>query len=213
MNRELSDGTLLERWRAGEVSAGQVLLQRYYNQVRRFFLNKCGIAEVADLVQETFTACVEGRDRVQGDKFRSYLFAVAYNVFCRHLRKRYRAGDEIDFEIASVRSFTESPSSVLTRRREQRLLLEGLRAIPVNYQVVLELHYWEQLTTTEIGEALNASPGTVRTRLVRARHALEAEMGRLALSPDELASTLTNLDKWAEQCRQAIAQPPMTPGG
>lgn len=205
-SRELTDNALLERWRAGDKRAGERLLQRYYGQITRFFLNKCGIGDVADLVQETFAACVEARERIRHDgKFRSYLFTVAYNVFCGHLRRRYREGGAIDFETTAIRAFTSSPSSILTARREQRLLLEGLRAIPVNYQVTLELHYWEQMSTSEISAVLDVPPGTVRTRLVRARDALEAAMSRLALSPDELRSTVTDLDSWARQCRQAMA--------
>lgn len=206
MNHELTDDVLLTHWRDGDKGAGQELLQRHYNQVTRFFLNKCSIGDVADLVQETFAACVEARDRVRGDgKFRSYLFAVAYNVFCRHLRQKYRTGETIDLERASVRSLGKSPSSVLTQRREQRLLLEALRSISINYQVTLELHYWEQLSTSDIGAVLDIPAGTVRTRLVRARDALEAAMNQLALSPEELRSTLTDLDGWAARCRQAIA--------
>lgn len=205
MDHAVTDDVLLHRWRGGDKSAGEVLLQRYYGQVTRFFLNKCGIGDVADLVQETFAACVEARERLREGRFRSYLFTVAYNVFCRHLRQRYRAGGDIDLEQVTVRSVAKSPSSVLTQRREQRLLLEALRAIPVNYQVALELYYWEQLSTSDIGAILNVPAGTVRTRLVRARDALEAAMSQLTLSPEELASTLTDLDKWATQCRQAIA--------
>ncbi len=207
-NDERDDDALLDRWRAGDTRAGEILLRRYYDSVQRFFLNKCTIAEVADLVQETFTACVEARDRVQRKgRFRSYLFAVAHNVFCGHLRKRYRAGTEVDIDETSVQAITKSPSSVLAQRREQRLLLEALRAIPLKYQVTLELHYWEQLTTSDIAEILAIPAGTVRTRLGRARDVLEAAMSRLAHSPDELNSTLTNLEQWAEQCRQAISSP------
>lgn len=212
-NDEHDDEALLERWRDGELSAGEILLRRYYEPVQRFFLNKCSIAEVADMVQETFAACVEARDRVQRKgRFRSYLFAVAYNVFCGHLRQRYRAGTEVDLDQTSVRALTSSPSSVLAQRREQRLLLEALRAIPLKYQVTLELHYWEQLSTNDIAEVLAVPAGTIRTRLGRARDALEAAMGRLALSPEELDSTLTNLEQWAEACREAISVPVPGPG-
>ena len=204
-NHEPTDDVLLERWRGGEREAGNVLVQRYYKHIQGFFINKCGIKDVADLVQETFAACVAGRDRLQHDgRFRSYLFSVAYNVFCKHLRHRYRSGTEFDLEQVSLRALTRSPSSVLTRRREQRLLLEALRAIPVTYQVTLELHYWEQLSTSEIAGVLQIPPGTVRSRLGRARDALHAAMSKLAMSPEELHSTLTNLEQWAEQCRNEI---------
>ncbi|HWN68565.1 MAG TPA: sigma factor-like helix-turn-helix DNA-binding protein, partial [Haliangium sp.] len=81
---------------------------------------------------------------------------------------------------------------------------EALRGIPVDYQVILELHYWEQMNTEDMAEALALPVGTVRSRLRRARELLEQAMGRLAESPGELQSTLTRLDDWAERCRQEM---------
>ena len=203
---ESADRDLIARWQQGERQAGEMLVRRYYVQIERFFLNKVGARHVADLVQETFAACVAGIDRLQNhSRFRSYLFAVAYNKFCVHLRRRYRVDDRTDLDRVSIRDMSRSPTSALAKRRELRLLLEALRAIPVRYQVTLELHYWEQLKTADIAEVLEIPVGTVRSRLRRARHALEAAISRLALSPHELASTMTNLDQWAEQCRSEIA--------
>ena len=98
---------------------------------------------------------------------------------------------------------------LLAKHQEQRLLLEGLRAIPVNYQVVLELHYWEGMTTSQISEVLGVPNGTVRSRLQRARDALEAAMASIARSPQVLESTLTRLEDWAKACSQdlQLAQP------
>lgn len=205
-----TDAELLAAWRSGNRSAGELLFARYYDLIERFFLNKIAAERVADLVQETFVACVEGRDRVlEGARFRAYLLGIAYHVFCRHLRQRYRsAGSEI-LDQLSIHELADNPSSAFGRRREHRLLLEGLRAIPFNYQVVLELHYWERLTTNEIAQVLAIPPGTARSRLRRARDALEAAMGRLARSNEVLESTLTRLDDWAADCGQVL-NPPAT---
>lgn len=201
---ELLDGELLERWRDGDRSAGEALFEKYYDLVERFFLNKVTVG-VADLVQETFMACVKGRDRIsQSSKFRSYLFSVAHRILQLHLRKKYRTPEQVDFAEVAVRDLNPTPSSLIARRREQKLLLDGLRSIPLDYQVVLELHYWEKLTTEDIGEVVHLPVGTVRSRLRRARELLEQAMGRLASSPDELESTVTRLDDWAEQCRQGL---------
>lgn len=164
-----TDNDLLERWRNGDKRAGEDLFDKYYDLVERFFLNKITVG-VADLVQETFMACVKGRDRIaQKGKFRSYLFSAAYRILQLHLRKKYRTPEQVDFEDIAVRDLNPTPSSLVARRREQKLLLEGLRSIPLDYQVVLELHYWEKLTTAEISEVVAMPVGTVRSRLRRAR--------------------------------------------
>ena len=129
---ELSDGLLLEQWRAGDTVSGEALFERYYDMVERFFLNKVA-SGVQDLVQETFMRCVEGRERIRDhDRFRTYMFAIAYNVLTAHLRERYRSDRAIDLSEISMCDVAPGPSSLIARQREHRLLIEALRAIPID---------------------------------------------------------------------------------
>lgn len=202
----VEDSQLLERWRAGEVAAGEALFERYYNMIERFFLNKLA-TDINDLVQETFIACVERRDDVRDtSKFRSYLFSVAYNVLRAHLRRNYWQGQNIEFDKVALADLSPGPNSIIVNRDEQRLLLEGLRNIPVGYQMVLELHYWEGMTTAQIGEVLGVPASTARTRLRRARDHLEAAMRSLSDSAELLQSTLVRLDDWARQIRDYMQE-------
>lgn len=201
---EPSDGELLTRWRAGDTASGEALFERYYDVVERFFLNKVS-GGAQDLVQETFIRCVESRERIRdNDQFRLYLFGIAYNVLSAHLRERYRGDRAIDLGEVSVCDLAPGPGSLVARRREHRLLIEALRNIPVNEQVILELHYWEQLTTNQMADVLGIPIGTARGRLQRARTRLEEVMQRLAESPQDLASTLARLDDWAAECRERL---------
>jgi len=200
-----SDAELLEAWRGGDADAGERLFARHYRLLKRFFRNKVGAERVADLIQDTFVASVESRERVQdGSRFRAYLLRIAYHVFCRHLRERSRGRSKVDLDEVCIEQLDPGATSVIARVQEQRLLLEGLRAIPVNYQVVLELHYWEDLTTGRIAEVLGVPVGTVRSRLQRARDALEAAMARIARSSELLESTLTRLEDWAARCGREL---------
>jgi RNA polymerase sigma-70 factor, ECF subfamily len=201
---EPSDGALLERWRAGDTASGEALFERYYDMVERFFLNKVSSA-VQDLVQETFIRCVESRDRIRdNERFRVYMFSIAYHVLSAHLRERYRGDRAVDFNQDSVLDLAPGPGSVVAQRREHRLLIEALRNLPVDDQVLLELHYWEQLTTNQMAEVLGIPIGTARGQLQRARDRLEGVMQRLAESPQDLSSTLARLDDWAAECRERL---------
>jgi RNA polymerase sigma-70 factor (ECF subfamily) len=205
---EPSDAELLGSWRSGDMRAGEALLERYYDIVERFFLNKVGEG-IGDLVQETFKACVEGRDRLNElGKFRPFLFGIAHNVLLKHLRARYRMPENIDLDEHSMHALSPGPGTLVVRHREQRLLLEGLRRIPFKHQVILELHYWEGLTTMEIAQVLDLPTGTVRRRLQDARNCLEQVMAQLAGSPELLESTLVRLEDWAHQCRRAMDPAP-----
>ncbi|WP_428264741.1 RNA polymerase sigma factor [Haliangium sp.] len=200
-----SDAELLERWGRADNAAGEELFQRYFLMVERFFLNKVSDG-VDDMVQETFLACVKGRERLkEHDKFRAYLFAVAYNVLRTHLRDKYRNGQRLDLEVVAACDLSPSPTSLIARQDEQRLLLEALRHIPLKYQILLELHYWEEMTTEEIAQVQGLPVGTVRGRLQRARTRLEEAMAALADSPALLESTVTRLADWVDRCRRDMA--------
>jgi RNA polymerase sigma-70 factor (ECF subfamily) len=201
---ELTDGELLERWRGRDSASGEALFERYYSMVERFFLNKVNDA-VSDLVQETFTRCLENHQKIRDNRqFRLYIFGIAYNVLKAHLRNRYRNGQALDADEVSVRDLDPGPATLVVRRREHRLLLEALRSIPVDDQVVLELHYWENLTTEEIACALDIPVGTARGRLQRARAKLAEVMQRLTESSEDLATTVRCLDDWADDCRRHL---------
>lgn len=184
--RVSNDFELLAAWRQGDKTAGNSLFQRHFKAMRRFFRNKVGPDEVEDLIQRTFLACVESRDRFRGDSsFRTYLYVVARNELYRHIRKRSR--DEVqaglDFTVSSLFDLGLSPSKVVAKQEEHGLVLEALRRIPVDQQILLELYYWEQVPGPELARVLEVAPATVRTRLFRARDALRKQMEKLSVAP------------------------------
>jgi RNA polymerase sigma-70 factor (ECF subfamily) len=197
----VTDAELLEAWRAGDRRAGRELFDRHFAKIHRFFHNKVATG-VDDLVQQTFLACTESRDGYRGDSsFRAWLFGIANNVLRMHLRAKH---GQIDGSMQSVCDLGPSPSALVMARAEQRLLLEGLRRIPLDYQIVLELHFWEHMSGSEIADALAIPEGTVRTRLRRGRIALTEQVRGLAAAPAEVTSTLDGLDRWAASIREQI---------
>lgn len=198
---------LVDAWRAGDRQAGFRLFERYYDAVARFFHHKVPEAS-ADLIQRTFLGCVESLPNYRGHaSFRSYLFAIAYRQLCRHLRDHGRERARLDFASVSVEDLRPSPSAAIGEREERRLLAVALRRIPLECQVVLELHYWEQMKTAEIAEALEIPPGTARTRLMRARQLLRAKMSEISRSPELAESTMAGLERWAEELRARAREP------
>lgn len=204
--QDQDDATYLAAWQAGDRAAGQHLFARYYEPVARFFINKVGDRS-ADLVQRTFLACVEGMPRFRGDgSFRSYLFAIAYRQLCRHYRDQ--KGNRIDLDSVSAVALDPSLSGLVVERDEMRLFLAGLRDIPLELQVVLELHYWEECSVVEIAVSLEIPQGTVKSRLRRGREQLRAAVERLAARPELATSTLHGLDTWAHEVRARSMREP-----
>ena len=203
-----TDIELLEAWRAGDRKAGSDLFERHFDSVCRFFANKVD-RDVDDLVQRTFIACVEGKERFRGQStFRTYLFGVAHNVLRSHLRKRKREGDRFEIGLTSVFDMGLNPTVLVAQRKEQTLTLQALRRIPLDHQIVLELYYWEDMTAADLAEVLELPEGTVRGRIRRAKKLLEEQL--VALTDDEaiLQSTVSGLESWARSLRQKVLPEP-----
>ncbi len=201
------DASLFAAWCAGDRVAGATLFDRHYEAIARFFANKASGPAADDLVQATFLGCVEARARFRGAAgFRTFVFSVARNVLFNHYRAQRGPSGRIDFGEVSIGDLADSPSQVIHARQEQQLLLEALRRIPLECQVVLELLYWERMPVVEIAACVDAPVGTVKTRLRRGRLQLESQMRQLAQSPALVQSTLGGLETWAAQIHAGIAK-------
>jgi RNA polymerase sigma factor (sigma-70 family) len=191
------DAALLSAWAEGDARAGSRLFERHYRAVYRFFANKlASLAEVEDLVQQTFMATIDARARFRGDaSFKAFLLAIARNLLLKHLRDR-RKLESLDAGETSLADCGMGVSTAMQLRREQQLLLTALRHIPIDSQVVLEMTYWEQMGGKAIAEVLGESEAAIRGRLRKAKLELRGAIESLARTPDELSSTLDGLERW-----------------
>jgi RNA polymerase sigma factor (sigma-70 family) len=201
-----SDADLLNAWGDGDPRAGRRLFNRYYVAISRFFVNKVP-KDPDDLVQDTFMACLRGRERLR-DKgsFRAYLFGVASNVLRMHFRSQRLHPLPEDLEDHSAHDLAPGPTTVIHAQEEERLLLDALRRIPLHLQIVMELYYWEQMTTEEIGEIVDSPTGTVRSHLRRGRQLLEQELELRDPSDRAKARVLVDLEQWASSVRTTITR-------
>lgn len=196
-----SDAALLRAWSDGDRAAGQALFERHFEAVARFFRNKAD-DPIDDLIQKTFLGCIESRGSFRGESsFRAFIFGVARNVLGKHWRAKARDRLEFDGDEVSVHELGASPSSAYARDQEQLMLLDALRRIPLEYQIVLELHYWEEMRVDDIAIVLEVPPGTVKSRLFRARRMLRHAIERIATTRPLFAATTADLDGWARSLR------------
>ncbi|MDQ3334160.1 MAG: sigma-70 family RNA polymerase sigma factor [Myxococcota bacterium] len=159
-------------------------MSRHWASISRFFRAKVG-DDGADLISQTFLACVENKDAIAGDNIKAYLFGVARRRLADHVRKRVR-GPAIDFSVSSLVDLRTGPVTALARRERNELLRDGLARIPLDDQIALELSYFEAMSSREIASVLEIDENTVRSRLSRARDKLRAALAELS-SPDEAA--------------------------
>ncbi|HEU4735103.1 MAG TPA: RNA polymerase sigma factor, partial [Kofleriaceae bacterium] len=189
------DFGLLDRWRAGDRAAGNLLFKRHFESLYRFLAHKVD-GEIDDLVQDTFVACMHGRDTFRRQSsFRTYLFAIARNMLFGYWRRNNHGRSQLDFEEISIASLSTSVRSRLAHGEERESLLLALRELPVEQQILLELYYWEDLNRDQLADVFDVDTATIGSRLFRARQALRGRLEQArpapAVQPGE------DLDAWA----------------
>ena len=200
---------LARRWREGDARAGQELFERHYDSIECFFRNKVSTG-IEDLLQKTFLICVEKKDDFRGESsFRTYLFGVAYNVLRNHYRSAKRQRERIDFLNESVADLAPGVSTFVRGEEQRSLLLAALRRIPFDYQVVLELYYWEEMEGKAIAEVLGIPDGTARSRIRLGKERLRKALEEVHATEVSLRETLSHLDDWVRELRAQLLENPL----
>jgi RNA polymerase sigma-70 factor (ECF subfamily) len=200
----LDDRALLVAWQRGDREQGNQLFRRHILSVSRFFRTK--VPEAAeDLTQMTFLALAElDPARIANVPFRAYLFGIARNQLLMHLRTKTRADRRFDPLTWSAPDAGASPVRVAAAHQQQRALATALQRLPVDYQVALELHYFEGLAVAEIAEVLGRPAGTIKSLLSRGRDLLRERIVELAGSDELLLSVAGELERWMRALPDAI---------
>lgn len=180
-----TDLELLARAQAGERAAWSELVRLHCPAVRRFYRTMTPPEAVDDLTQETFLR-LERAFAAQREvlSFRSFLFGIARNVLHEFIRERTRSTRNLD-DVSAV-DLDPRPSSVLVARADRAALVEALRHLTIQHQLVLQLFYWEDMTTAEIAAVLDENENTIRGRVTRARARLRellAQFDRQGMVP------------------------------
>jgi RNA polymerase sigma-70 factor (ECF subfamily) len=181
---EVNDGEelrLVERARAGDASALEVLIGRYQAQLYRFGMRMCGDREDAkDVLQDTLLAAARGVRRFRGtSSLSTWLYAIARS-FCIKKRRRSKfapAGvqsleTDVPAEARQLAAPGRHPDEVLAGRQIESALEEAIAALDPPYREVLVLRDMEGLTAAEVAEVLGIGVPAVKSRLHRARRAV-----------------------------------------
>jgi RNA polymerase sigma-70 factor (ECF subfamily) len=164
----VSDRELLAR--AGQSpEAFAELYRRHYPRIGTYLLRRTGDrAATEDLLAEVFLAALRGvrRFRWRGIGFDHWLYRVATRAANRWARRR---------RFAPLAAARDVPAAAPRDGADEVTAM--LLALPPRLQAVLSLHYLEGLPVEEVARVLGVRPGTVKSRLSRAREALRARFG------------------------------------
>jgi RNA polymerase sigma-70 factor (ECF subfamily) len=202
---DTDDATLLRRWKQGDEHAGTLLVRRHFAVVYRFFRTKLD-DELDDLVQQTFLACFEFADRFDPGRgsFAAFALGIGRKKLLLALRKRMRHARATALEAVCAADVSPNLSRPLALRQQATLLLEALRRLPLDQQIIVELHYWEALKLQEIALILDVPAGTVKSRLSRARNRLRELILSAEADMSLRRTTIDHFERWASCLRQRL---------
>ncbi len=172
MSEAGDERSLVELARAGDVSAFESLVRRRMNAIYRLDLAILGDDDdAADAAQETFIAAWRKlADLRDSDRFEAWLQRVSVNA-CRMIRRArgrrlVREMPMVDLDAATADVAAPDPP-------EADLLSAALRSLTHDQRTVLALHHLDGWPVREIASVLGIAEGTAKSRLFKARGALE----------------------------------------
>jgi RNA polymerase sigma-70 factor, ECF subfamily len=167
-----SDEQLMAALSRGSTDAFDELFSRYKQPIFGFFRRRLrDPAEAEELTQETFLALLRASHYEPSATFRTYLYAIGFNILRAHRRKsEFRAmfhGDGREGREPAVRNTMDT----------DLWLRDAVNRLELIDREILLLREFEQLTYAEIAALLGLPLNTVRSRLFRARTALRELLG------------------------------------
>ena len=177
-----ADALLVREAQQGSRAAFDMLVLKYQRRVERLLSRSVrDPADVADLCQETFLAAYRALPAFRGDSaFYTWLYRIAINAAKRH-RARQRPldasmDDEGTFGTDAAPSDDATPEALLAGRQLARELDDAVAALAEDQRRALLLREVDGLSYDEIGDLMDCPPGTVRSRIFRAREAVAARL-------------------------------------
>jgi RNA polymerase sigma-70 factor (ECF subfamily) len=195
MGERQTDQQLVERVKSGDQQAFDLLVRKYqhkvYGLVSRFISDP---AAVEDVVQESFIKAYRSLDRFRGESaFYTWLYRIAVNTAKNYLVAKGRrppdadidAGDAEQMSGAEIMREVGTPEDVALSKEMSRRVLEVVEELPADLRTALTLREIEGLTYEEIAKVMDCPIGTVRSRIFRAREAVNNALEALSQEKEE----------------------------
>ena len=172
------DADLAARSKQGDLSAFNLIVQRYQSQVHNVAARILGDPSSAeDVTQETFISAYKAIGRFRGGSLRAWLLRIASNRAYDHIRaQRRRPQQSLEQALlnpgVSLSSREPSPEQEAIRAELGGEIQRAITSLPVDQKTTLVLVDVQGLSYEEAAEATGVSLGTVKSRLSRARSAV-----------------------------------------
>lgn len=187
----MEEKELVRRTMEGDEEAFGVLVKKYRTKVFNLAYSLTRDRDAADdLAQESFIKAYFALPRFKlKSGFGTWLYRIAMNTVKDYLRKKGKIrevafGKEIEHLVIQEDEM-ERKEKKQQEEQNRRLVHEAIQSLPEKYQLILSLRDIQGFSYGEIADILNISPGTVDSRLHRARKSLRKKIGLFLIKKEE----------------------------
>jgi len=184
-----TDKELVRRVQKGDRHAFDLLFGRYQQKIINLVTRYVRDAqEVEDVTQEAFIKAYRALPRFRGESaFYTWLYRIAINTAKNHLVSRSRRPPGSDVEVedaehmdgADLLREAESPEAALARDELEAAIDAAIAALPDDLRSAVTLREFDGLSYEQIAQIMECPVGTVRSRIFRAREAIDQHIGPL----------------------------------
>jgi RNA polymerase sigma-70 factor (ECF subfamily) len=184
-----TDKQLVARVQKGDKRAFDMLVLKYQYKVHAIVSRYIkDFDEVNDVVQEAFIKAYRALAKFRGESaFYTWLYRIAVNTAKNYLVARNRrppasdvdAGDADYYEGGHQLTDIDSPENLLYRDELEAVVDQSIRDLPEDLRTAVTLREFEGLSYEEIAEIMDCPVGTVRSRIFRAREAIDEKVRAL----------------------------------
>ena len=188
------DQELVRRVQRGDSAAFDALVRKYQHRITALIGRYIpDWSECQDVAQETFIRAYRALPNFRGDvQFYTWLHRIAVNTAKNYLVAQNRrpptddvdAGDAEQFDTGTRLRDTDTPEHELLRQEIERTVMRVVESLPEELRAAITLREVDGLSYDEIAQKMGCPIGTVRSRIFRAREAIDAEL-RPLLDHDE----------------------------
>lgn len=183
MGEQSVDQALVERTQRGDKAAFDVLVLKYQHKVIKLVARYVkDPEEVLDVSQDAFIKAYRAISRFRGDSaFYTWMYRIAINTAKNYLVAKKRRLPSIDIDIQDAEQFEgesnlkdyATPEQMLQRDEVEKVVLAAVEQLPEDLRTAIMLRELEGLSYEEIAQAMSCPVGTVRSRIFRAREAID----------------------------------------
>lgn len=183
------DQELVERVQAGDKKAFDLLVMKYQQRIVHVITGFVhDPVEAMDVAQEAFIKAYRALPNFRGDSaFYTWLYRIAINTSKNYLTAAARRPPQMDVDAADATNFYDAPelkefetpeSSLMSDELEQTIH-QAIQDLPEDTATAIKLREFEGMSYEEIAQAMDCPIGTVRSRIFRAREAIDKQVNEI----------------------------------